>query len=602
MIDLEKSYIATEHEGSVYFYFECKCETCGQRYNNFSLNLSIFLYDAVILTGHNSCCFGFTCLSCLRTNLLKGNSFKRLKQDLDFFMGPNGSHLYPDLRYYSPVPFPPEHIPELKDFNIISWYEYLSEDGHIDFQGSLNLHLTENPDLEEEFLCSYINDGEKPIGTIASLLWFKPEQVEALVQIENDYSIRIFPRYIHKMSWRERYDSFCWQYKLYQDYLAGLKVAAIENFTQLREYARQNNINLDNLVEENPGILKAEIIEYLESQAQQNAANDVKVTSEFLDLLINYDPAPWDVPGDISDFYKDLWKSERQFRGALIPASLDELDIEKFRPKMSLTQLNKMTLEIRGHLTKSHVQEWASEHYIDFIKEYISLACRSDFSYSYVWDLKCRYLKQLYAILDKESFKEAQFAFYNEGPTWTITFKGKTLRGLKGVGFQYINYLVMNQERRYHTNELNILDIQTDVRQSNFDKELSSDSGDSDQHIKTDETAKQQYKVRIKELHKKKEEAKRNNDLATLETAQEEYETILSLLKKDFTPSGKPRIFRDGTHKVKDRIVQAIRRAILSIKEHDPDLADHFRKALQPINNPTQCYNPDQKVDWQFRT
>ncbi len=602
MIDLEKSYIATEHEGSTYFHLEFKCETCGQHYNDFSLNLSIFLYGAAILTGHNSYYLGFTCLSCLktnllRTNLLKSNNLKKLKQDLDLFMGIDGRHQYPDLKYHSPIPFQQEQIPELKDSNIISWEYPLSEDGYIHFQDRLNTYLTENPWLEEEFLCSYLNDGEKPIGTIASFLWFKPEQIEALVKIENDHDIRVFPRYIHKMSWYERYDSFCW-----------LKVAATENFNQLREDARQNDINLDNLVNANPDIAKAEVIEYLESQAQQNAANDVKVTSEFLDLLINYDPDPWDVPPnpldvpcDISYFYKDLWKSVRPFRGAFVPAGLNELDLEKFRPKMPLTQLNEMAHEIRGHFTKSHVQEWASENYRNFIKEYILLACQSDFSYGYVWELKCRYLKQLYDILDKACIEESRYAFFAEGPTWTIIYNGKALRGLRGGGFRYIHYLVKNPRQQYHTNGLNEIDGKPENTGSFFDENLNTDSKDTDRHIKTDAKAKKQYKARIIELREMIAEAERNNDLVALSNANEEYEAIISQLQKDFTLKGSPRLFRDDSDKIKDRIVQAIRRAVRSIKKHDPEIAEHFLKALRPINSFQQCYNPDEEIDWQFK-
>lgn len=96
-------------------------------------------------------------------------------------------------------------------------------------------------------------------------------------------------------------------------------------------------------------------------------------------------------------------------------------------------------------------------------------------------------------------------------------------------------------------------------------------------------------------------EAENNNDKGTYAKDREEFEQLLEHLSKEFTPAGKPRQFRDDSDKVKDRIVQAIWRAIQTVKKHDPDIAKHFEDALKPINTFEQCYKPLDDVMWQFK-
>jgi hypothetical protein len=516
------------------------------------------------------------------------------------FYGPNNSHLFPDPRYHSSVLYAPSQIEHLNPSDIQTWTCPISDLAKENFDGMLGDLVENNSHLNEGHLCSYIKGTDIPIGTVVSVWWFNPDKIELLVQLENEQQVRVFPRYVHKMTWYEKYDSFCWRYKLYQEYLAGLKNSADETYNALSEYAYQEDINLQRFMDANPDITRTETIEFMELHAQQVSANDIQAASEFLDLLVNYDPAPWDIPGAMSDFYKGIWKSINPFRGASVPTSMEECDPEAFKPRMSDTEVMEMADKVRSHIIKSHVQEWAVDNHQDFIKDYISLARRSDFSYGYVWDLKCRYLKQLYSILDKASVTESRYAIFPEGPTWTVIYNGNALRGLKGNGYLYIQYLVKNPGQQYHTSDINKLDGIIENPRTCFDKNLDTNRKKSSHEIKTDEKAAKQYRTRLKELKIEREKAEQDRNMAALDKINEEFDYIDSVLKKDFSPKGTPRNFRDDSDKIKDRIVQAIRRAVLSIQKHDPEAGEHFQEALKPINSFQQCYKPDKQINWKF--
>jgi hypothetical protein len=403
------------------------------------------------------------------------------------------------------------------------------------------------------------------------------------------------------MAWYERYDYFAWQYRLYKDYSASRKESAREAYNILDEYAYQEDINLKKLYDDNPDILRIKTAVKMEQYAQQIAATDIQAVSEFLDLLVNFDPALWNIPCAMSDYYKGIWKAITPFKDASVPDNLEDFNNREYEVAISDAAVKEMTDEIRKYIAQTNVQEWAMENHQGFIEEYISLARQPDFSYGLVWDLKCRYLMQLKNIADEEMIQEARYAFFQESPTWTIIFNGVAHRGLKGGGFKYLLFLVKNIREQYDTNFLNELDAKPkDTKKFLDDKDLKEMIGD-DKHNKTDGKAKTQYERRIKELREIMSEAENNNDEGTRENASAEYEWIIDQLQKDFDRKGNPRNFKDDSKKIKDRIEKAIRRAISEIKKYEPELAKHFDRALRPINSFHQCYNPDEQIDWKFK-
>ena len=201
MIDIADAYKESEQNGQKFTNLDCACEHCDQPINQFVLSISVFLYGAAVLAGPKLGYVGITCPSCLNTILLKGDSLVRLYQDMELFFGPNNSHLDPALRYHSSVLYSPNQIEYLDAFNIPTWCCPLSDNSKENFHGELGMYLESEPRLSQEYLCSYIYGNAVPIGSFASIWWFRLDEIEKLVQIENEHQVRVFPRYVHKMAW-----------------------------------------------------------------------------------------------------------------------------------------------------------------------------------------------------------------------------------------------------------------------------------------------------------------------------------------------------------------------------------------------------------------
>ena len=194
-----------------------KCEHCGQEFWEDNFNIAAFLYGVFILLGKEREYVGLTCPNCIKTILIKDNSdlVNYTKQNLssgehemsfliylvrekddnpDYSQGtvPFGSK----LRYHSFVKYDPKQIPAIKDFDIPYWSDQLTNN----LEDELDYYMGENPQLKEKYLCPYIEGGEPPMGPYFSIWWFREDQIDDLVKIENDEELRIFPRYIHKIS------------------------------------------------------------------------------------------------------------------------------------------------------------------------------------------------------------------------------------------------------------------------------------------------------------------------------------------------------------------------------------------------------------------
>ena len=625
MIDLAHAFREAETECK-FDILDFHCEYCDQGFNSFSFNLSVFLYGVFFLTGNDVCYAGIICPKCLKTILIKGKTLERLKQQMLYIAGTNNPNYSPDYRYHSSVLFSQSQFDQLQRFDIIRSNSFPAKD--IDRRSQ---------ESETDYLVSYNFTDKPPIGTLASIWWYKPDDIESLVEIENEHQIRVFPRYVHNMSWYEKYDDYCWSFKLCQEYLVDSKKPDKDILNSLREYAYKEGQNLDKLLEIN-GVMGTELmLESIEQQVHEKLENNMYAASDLLNLLLFFDPAPWDIPGTLSDFYKDSWKAPRPFVGASVPDNLEKLGKLKFKSKMKDTEVKALSDEIRPYSTKTRVQEWAMENHQRFIDDFIAIARRSDFSYGYVWELKCKYLRQLHDNLDKSAVDEARYAFFSEGPTWTIIFNRKVLRGLRGGGFQYIEYLIKNPGKRFHvtqlheiivgsavddfsdddkttdeTSEENTFDCNDDERsdetagdnESNIEyiaRELGISFKGVSRHKKIDDKSYAHYKTIIFNLNKEIEEARKKGDISTENQKQDDRDKIRSFFLKDIGLGGRPREFRDENTKIKDKIARAINRAISKIEKDDPEMAEHFKKSLTPIYSFQQCYHPDMEINWQFK-
>jgi hypothetical protein len=365
----------------------------------------VFLYGIAFLRGKEEAYTGFTCPSCLKTILLYNNNPTQIKYSLIGQSGPEGTPVRPVPQYYSSLVFSPKQVKDLKDFKI----HFFAQDNEFTTEAAgfhfyLNSYLEEKPFLEKGYLSSYLYGNELPIGTVASVWWVKANDIEKLVKIENGHrKTRVFPRHFCETSFFERYDHFCWKYKLYHDCLRYFDDSDEDDTTY-------------------------KFLESMVARFRKDDKKDVLCASQFMDLLINYNPDPYNDAGVLTVPFKSLWKSIAPFLGDSVPDRISNVDPEKYKPNLADTQIKEIADEIRNYTNNRYVQDWLKDNYLNFINEYISLVQQSDFSYGYVWDLKCNYLKKLHSILGDAASSEAQYVLVKDGNEWFLKFEGKRIR------------------------------------------------------------------------------------------------------------------------------------------------------------------------------
>lgn len=602
-----------------------KCENCGQEFWDENFNISAFLYGVFLLFGKEKEYVGLTCPKCLKTILIKDNSDlvnytkqNLLSGEMSFLiylvrdeddnqdMSQSLVSFYPKLRYHSSVKHNPKQIQEIKHFDIPYWSGPLTNN----LEDELSHYMGENPQLQEKYLCPYIPYGEPPMGPYFSVWWFREDQIDDLVEIENKEDLRIFPRYIHKISEIENIELFCWENHLYLNHLIEQKREAEETIEKLKEIAKQQNTNLQEILEANFGVITPEMVEFMINQYVENEKErKVKLSTNFVEIL-TAEPSPLELPITDLSLYEFLWKTPHPFEDNGLPRSLINVDPAQFKKPKKTFAFDEIAGEVPGHFGKGYGLNFINENYEVFIKEYIELAQSSYFSYALVWELKVEYLRRLHEQMHKEALLEARYAFFSEGLTWTITFDGITLRGLRGKGFEYIYYLVCNKFKDYSHEDINQLDgievYHIGRKKSSSPKGSSQTStkkkGMIDHKAMIYGKSAQEIKRKYKELKESLEDAKREENPIEIKMAQEEYDQFSKFSYEYFNRHGRVKKFQKKQKNIRDKIAKNIKEAKDEIEKndltHNKRIWNHFNDALGGLYRQSIVYRPSEDINW----
>jgi len=211
--------------------------------------------------------------------------------------------------------------------------------------------------------------------------------------------------------------------------------------------------------------------------------------------------------------------------------------------------------------------------------------------------------------------RPVEYVFQKTGPTWKIVYENHVLEGLKGKGFEYIQYLVKNPYKKFHINDLiiaidgehaELIDKKTTVEFESPKKEDVDSPGKKmnqaeesiDSKATADQKTKRQLKEKLQDLESEIHEAEELQHIEKAEKLKKEKDELIKYSTEYYGLGGRDRQFRDEAVKQKDRITQRIRRAVQSIKKHDKMAGDHFYHALKPINSFELSYSPDRKIIW----
>ncbi len=335
-----------------------KCVHCNHYYSMPEFHKAVFLHGIFLLVSSIN---GYLGTKCINPKCTRTLSFKGTREEVDYIKNDLFSCLdlgsfqipQPDLRYHSPLKWSPDQYSRLKLFDIL--HSTCNIGGlyteTIDMYGGA--HVQEESYLESEYYNSYVEGYGEPIGNTLSVWWFKKEQVENLIKIEDEKQISIFPRYIMFDPLYLEAHSFCWNYHFNQKFYGSL------NFPQAAEI-RTGNI-AKNLIDQN------------------------------YDFALLLDIAPYATAGSTQMVVNIAGHSF-----SWLKKDIDRLNNESELMQPRLIEHEKMIDELWNNYHTQYMQEQLTRLSTDFIFEYLEAIARTDFSYTTLWDLKSNYLKNIY--------------------------------------------------------------------------------------------------------------------------------------------------------------------------------------------------------------
>lgn len=178
---------------------------------------------------------------------------------------------------------------------------------------------------------------------------------------------------------------------------------------------------------------------------------------------------------------------------------------------------------------------------------------------------------------NKNTVNETSFIL--KGDVWEMNYSGKSIVLKDAKGFHDIYKLLSNINQEFHC--LDLMDAAVD---------------ESSNTVSIDKKAKAAYHKRIKELQEDIAEAESLNQIESVSSLREEYDTILDHLSQSLGLSGKTRKVNSTIEKARSAVTWRIRNSIKKIEKLHLELANHLSNS---IKTGTYCsYKPEIEVDW----
>jgi hypothetical protein len=195
--------------------YSFQCKHCGQDYESESVafSIAVFLYGIFFLTDGKYGYTGITCPRCLKTVTNEGGAgLTNLHWESASSFQAFGRSSDINLRYHSSYnSFQDINKAKKNNGGVHSHNGELSDKDLATFCNGIDL-FKQKFNLYENHFCTYAFDDDLPMGSSFSVGWFTKEQIDYFIKIENDKSLRIFPRYILYNSIYDDLERFCWEY------------------------------------------------------------------------------------------------------------------------------------------------------------------------------------------------------------------------------------------------------------------------------------------------------------------------------------------------------------------------------------------------------
>ena len=198
-----------------------------------------------------------------------------------------------------------------------------------------------------------------------------------------------------------------------------------------------------------------------------------------------------------------------------------------------------------------------------------------------------------------------------KGECWAIRFEGNDERiYTPDVGFYHLQILLEHPNTPFSASELDcavsrrvkersprflVPQIEAMPTPSTTDETKPSKRSDTDGVL--DREALRSYRLRLEEISKGLVDAHKNNDLAETQRLEGQKQWIDSELSKARGLGGRIRELGDVKDKVRNRVCNAIRRALKKISEYDRPLSEHLTKPILSLGH-TLTYVPRGGFTW----
>lgn len=193
-----------------------------------------------------------------------------------------------------------------------------------------------------------------------------------------------------------------------------------------------------------------------------------------------------------------------------------------------------------------------------------------------------------------------------KGQCWALRYNGNGEKiYTPDIGFYHLQILLENPGTTFSASELDVM-----VRRMTKNEICGSVSagetpteegvsvlGESDAGPVLDEDAVRSYRTRLNEIQEELEEARTNNDLGKIDAFETEKRWIELELANAKGLGGVIRKLGDDRNKVRNRVGNAVRRALGKIKQYDRPLSDHLQIPILNLGH-TLSYIPRDGLIW----
>jgi hypothetical protein len=159
-----------------------------------------------------------------------------------------------------------------------------------------------------------------------------------------------------------------------------------------------------------------------------------------------------------------------------------------------------------------------------------------------------------------------------QGAFWRVRGRGREFLLKDSRGLQLLARMIDAPEHEFH-----VLELASDAPAGSAPS--AADLGDAGELL--DDTAKQAYRARLRELAVARSEAERDNDSGRLERLDQELRAIESELSRATGLSGRDRRAAAAAERARVNVQRRLRDAIERIAEQDPELGAHLTQAVR---------------------